>query len=881
MSKRNGVDIIIPVYNALEDLKLCLESIRRNTDLSLDRVIMIDDKSPDTNVFPFMQEQAREGIVVLQNEQNQGFSGTINRGMLHSDRDVILLNSDTIVTENWVDKIVACAYSDAAIGTVTPFSNNATLCSIPDFCQENTVPYGLSIEEYARIIERCSMRKYPRITVAVGFCMFIKREVIRSVGLFDRETFQRGYGEENDFCWRAEQLGYYHALCDDTYIYHSGTASFLSEEKRKLIEAHDRILLERYPKQVQENAEYVRDNPHQYLRDNADLYARLKNGKKNLLYMLHLDFRKDATNNIGGTQFHVKDLMTSLRKDYNVFVVARDDRWLRLTIYLEDEQISLRFSIGKMPHFQQFHNEQIAQILHQVLTGFEIDMVHVHHVSMLSFDVFHIAHELGLPLVVTLHDYFYICPSVKLLEDGVRYCAGQGEHCARCLKGQVGCAEQVDYLQFWREKCAQALGLCDVLVAPSAAAKDVYAGVYPEIAERIRVVPHGMDVFTAEAGSFENETPGVQYAVESAFGEDYIIKGWAYREGNDSCCTDVAVLLEDSAGKRETYRAMRVSRLDVAKLRGSDLYRDCGFEIAVPDNAFADGDLKMQIVLHNADRTFCSEAFTVSGYMARSKNKKRIAFLGGLNEAKGSGLAYRMITQSDNRYDWYLIGGLGDPNLITLSAPNVRKIGWYVREDVSAILKQNRIDLVCILPIWPETFCYTVSEAQLAGIPILGTDIGALSERISRDGSGWLIDRNAKAKDVLNLLDEIFADESAFEETKQRIRAFHHCSITQMCDVYSEIYKKLPIAEKTEASFDARMIYNAVVLGERGQGGEGTDLELLRQINELEATLLQINQSLEYRMVKFFNREKIPFKRQIKWLIGFAYRVYTKLRYKR
>jgi len=55
----------------------------------------------------------------------------------------------------------------------------------------------------------------------------MKREVIDCIGDFDAETFGRGHGEENDFCHRAEQMGYIHVKCDDTYIYHSGTKSFI------------------------------------------------------------------------------------------------------------------------------------------------------------------------------------------------------------------------------------------------------------------------------------------------------------------------------------------------------------------------------------------------------------------------------------------------------------------------------------------------------------------------------------------------------------------------------------------------------------------------------------------------------------------------------
>lgn len=880
--KRNiGVDIIIPVYNALDDLKICLESIKKHTDLSLDRVIMIDDRSPDPNVYPYMCSVEGEGILVLRNEQNQGFSGTVNHGLTYSDRDVILLNSDTVVTENWVDKIVACAYSDAAIGTVTPFSNNATLCSIPNFCQENVIPYGISLDDYARIIERSSLKKYPRITVAVGFCMFIKREVVDAVGLFDKETFERGYGEENDYCWRAEQLGYYHVLCDDTYIYHSGSASFVSQEKKQLMEAHERILQDWYPKQIQENAEYVRDNPHQYLRTNVDMYARVKNGKKNLLYLLHLDFRPDTSNSFGGTQFHVKDLMNNLRREYNVFVVARDDRWLRVTIYLEDDQISLRFPIGKQPHFQQFHNEQIAGILRSVIQGFEVDLVHVHHVSGVSFDIFHIAHEFGLPLTLTMHDYYYICPSIMLLENGTAYCGGKGENCAACLRKQLGYTQQVDYLAMWRKVCREALSLCDVLVVPSESAKSVYAGVYPEIASRIQVIPHGVDIFTKEPTAFREATPGCVCEIEFAFREDYVISGWAFQQDKDSGTMDAFLRIEDMEGNRGEYRSVQICRPDVCEAKGSDLYRNCGFSVTVPDSHFADGDLKVQIVLRHADEEFCGHVVTVNGYAKREHKKKRIAFLGGLSEAKGSHLAYQMITQSGDKYDWYLIGGLGDPNLITMSANNVHKLGWYTREDVMMLLQQNQIDLVCILPICSETFGYTVSEAELAGVPILATDLGALSERIRQDQAGWLVPAGATVKQALAALERIFADGSDYDTIREGLKTFRHRSVAQMCDVYSGLYRSFTCDRKNFGAFDAQLLYNGFVMGQTDARSENTDLDLLRQINELEATLHNINQSLEYRMVKFFNREKIPFKKQIKWLIGFAYRVYTKIRHKR
>ena len=215
------VDIIIPIYNAYEDLVKCIASIWRYTDLEENRLILVNDRSTDTRISPYLEGISGGNIIISNNTINEGFSASVNVGMKCSDKnDVVLLNSDTIVTKNWLKKIVECAYTDSGIATVTPLSNSATIASIPIIGQDNPIPNNVNIDEYADIIERCSFKDYPQIAVAVGFCMFIKRKVIDEIGFFDAKTFGHGYGEENDFCCRAEMMGYKHVLCDDTFIYH-------------------------------------------------------------------------------------------------------------------------------------------------------------------------------------------------------------------------------------------------------------------------------------------------------------------------------------------------------------------------------------------------------------------------------------------------------------------------------------------------------------------------------------------------------------------------------------------------------------------------------------------------------------------------------------
>ena len=222
------VDIVIPVYQGLVVTRRCLDSVFSHRQRCPHEVIVIDDASPEPELTDYLNELAETGrLTLLRNSANQGFVVTANRGLaLHPDRDVVLLNSDTEVNGDWLDRLARCAYADATTGTVTPFSNNATICSYPRFCEINELPPGLSLAATDALFQRVNAGRWLEIPTAVGFCMYIRRDCLRAVGGFDEHTFGSGYGEENDFCMRAAKAGWRHALCADTYVYHIGGVSF-------------------------------------------------------------------------------------------------------------------------------------------------------------------------------------------------------------------------------------------------------------------------------------------------------------------------------------------------------------------------------------------------------------------------------------------------------------------------------------------------------------------------------------------------------------------------------------------------------------------------------------------------------------------------------
>lgn len=867
--ERMPVDIIVPVYNGYEDLCLCIESVLRHTDFSIDRVLFVNDCSPDERILPLLKEYIRPGIELIDAPVNGGFSESVNLGMKASRHDVILLNSDTIVTKRWVDKLFAAAYADPATGTVTPFSNNGSLCSTPVFFQDNTVPEGFSVDEYAAIVEYCSPREYPQIPVAVGFCMFLKREAIDAVGLFDAATFQRGYGEENDFCFRAARLGYRHVLCDDTFIFHSGTVSFSDGERKALGEAHQKILQERYLPQVLQTAGYLQKNPHQYLRDNIELFTMLENGKKNILYLLHADFRIDAEDHVGGTQFHVKDLTQSLKKSHNIFVAARDGAFLHVTVYAGKVERYMRFSIGPRPEFPVFRNKAIADILENLITSFSIDLVHVQHVFNLSLDIFYIAHARKIPLAVTLHDYYYICPTIKMTDPSDHFC-GCKEECAECLPQQFPFTEYTDYIANWRRQCGKALSLCDRLITPSESAKGLYTRFYPELAERITVISHGMDL-PSEAADLKNAPvcPDVELTIDNAFVSGREINGWARLKGCNGKELGFALLVQDDLGNSQIYNLEQSPRADVAFILQDNSYLWSGFSIILPDKPFQTEDITVRMVVEKNETLYVGEKITLrSKSMPKPKACHRIAFLGGLNPAKGSRTAKAIMDILADKFEWYIIGGIGDVELHKVNRKNIHKSGWYHQKNVKTFLAGQQIDLVCILPTWPETFCYTVSESLLSGIPILATDIGAVGERLRDSGLGWLVSPEMSAEAIAKKIEEIFQDSENYRQVVSNVAAFKHKTIEEMSGEYAHLYELLfPSRQDQHEILDIDMLLKGQMLGKSNHSSVLDESVQNSHSADLERQLRAIQSSTAYRVANFISKRNFPLKKHLKKLI--------------
>jgi len=267
---RTPIDIVVPVYRGLAETRRCIESalaarLSRPTEL-----VVIDDRSPEPAVSAWLRDTAPGRFSLRVHDENRGFVATANEGMtLHPDRDVVLLNSDTEVASGWLDRIAAHAERDPTVGTVTPFSNNATICSYPRTLESNELPPGESTASLDAAFARANAGLSAEIPTAVGFCMYITRACIRRVGIFDEARYGAGYGEEVDYCMRVARAGLRNVIAADAFVRHQGEVSFGNSGADRRARAQA-IVDELYPEFQERLRDFIPRDPLRPLRERVD-----------------------------------------------------------------------------------------------------------------------------------------------------------------------------------------------------------------------------------------------------------------------------------------------------------------------------------------------------------------------------------------------------------------------------------------------------------------------------------------------------------------------------------------------------------------------------------------------------------------------------------
>jgi O-antigen biosynthesis protein len=691
-----GTSIIIPVFNSHAETAKCLESVYLNTSPHI-RVIVIDDFSDDRETIEVLsQARSAFNFHVYRNSTNLGFAGSVNLGIkLAESEDVVILNSDTIVSPGWMTGLKLRAYSAKENGTVTAVSNSAGPFSLKSNLCDGIVEIKDVVRIQRLLNNPCSpFLKQNAICLPTGhgFCMYIKRSMLEATGELDQQAFPHGYGEENDLCLRASMQGFTHRLDTQTFVYHKNAASF-GERKKSLVSQGRKIIDTRYPYYKKQITSCFEGEEFKQAIRSAE--SRLSQQTTATVHQPPVPFLFLASTKTGGTPQTNLDLMKELKTFFNIqpyCFYCREDKIEISTIGGNGEEVfGAPIHLSEKVVLPSHNSAEYIRVFAYILDLLRIRLVHIRHLGWHSSLVSRICRSAGIPCIFSLHDFYTICPNVKLIDVDKNYCKGV------CSHGNEDCKVELwtsypgrlrgEGVIEWRSTMNEVLLHCDSLITTSASTRALIENIYP---------------------------------TASSSRPFYIIEHGRERNKTESKSTDA-------------------------------------------------GNTTLPI---------------------------KVLVPGNITEAKGGLIIKQLVNDPEIDFvDFHVLGKV-QRSLALHPAPNLVLHGEYRREDFNDRVTHIKPDVGLVFSIWPETYCHTLSELWMAGIPVIGSDLGAVGERLRLHRFGWAVPADYQSlkqhlRALANDLYQILAIRDSLAEENTRPFSSHVRSAHSMAIDYVNVYRRL------------------------------------------------------------------------------------------
>lgn len=211
-----AVSIVIVAGSDAAFTTFCLELVHQHSPSSRELIVVDDGSDPD------VAEHARAipNVRIIATPSPRGFAAACNQGILAArGEEIVVLTADTVVTEGWLEGMLAAAARDPQIGIVVPRSNVGK-----DGQAVAEATYGDDLEQL-RILARSRARQHAGqgtfVDSAAGFCMLVRRAVLERIG-GPAPNFTDPALANDDFCLRARLAGFRIWLADDVFVHHFG-----------------------------------------------------------------------------------------------------------------------------------------------------------------------------------------------------------------------------------------------------------------------------------------------------------------------------------------------------------------------------------------------------------------------------------------------------------------------------------------------------------------------------------------------------------------------------------------------------------------------------------------------------------------------------------
>ena len=494
------VDIIVPVYNAAQDFRVCLDDVLLTMSEG-DRLVIVNDASTDPEIGNILNSIHDTRVTLISNSENLGFTRSVNIGLeaTRPSADVVFLNSDTFgFTAGWTRRLQAGAYLSHGVGTVTPWGSGIS-------------PFGLDgdLEKLFRELEEdgsrgnLSLEKFLPFSLIPaptghGFCLLVRREVLNRLPKLDDSAYPRGYGEENDFCQRALQIGFRNVVFPKVFVQHRGTASFESAEKTSLVKAGLARLDQDHPSYRTQVADFLASGVLTSV--NHELAKNLAATKP--------DFRKRfllvSGVSSGGTKDFSKILSRALEEDYEVLFASVTSGSITIAGAESNSDFQEENLFQPNDESPTQMSAEFDSVFAAALLRHSIHFVHFEHLSWVSRNAAKVCKGLGIRSAFFAHDYHALCPTVQLIDADGKYCGGlcstssASTDCApQFANGNFTLPLRGKGRQIWMKGSLEFLRDVNSIITSSQVAKEVLDASL-NLGSRIKVLSHPLSLIGAE-----------------------------------------------------------------------------------------------------------------------------------------------------------------------------------------------------------------------------------------------------------------------------------------------------------------------------------------------------------------------------------------------
>lgn len=254
--------------------------------------------------------------------------------------------------------------------------------------------------------------------------------------------------------------------------------------------------------------------------DNSNFILNLDSSKKKILFLIH-----EKIGVYGGTGFINNDIIEGISKDYEVFLLSSDSKQIDLWKKSEDSYDKIGqwnftddsdYCLGQEEYYnlvskKSLANPKLEKIYFNILSKLQIDLIHINHLIKHSYDLPRVAKKLDIPYFINIHDFYYICPSIHLINEEFKYCnlnCKNSNYNCRGIHSKVynelnSANTKIETLQgdnlkifieLWQKESLAILKDAQKVICPSKSSFNIYKSVYgSDNLSNFIIISHGRD----------------------------------------------------------------------------------------------------------------------------------------------------------------------------------------------------------------------------------------------------------------------------------------------------------------------------------------------------------------------------------------------------